>query len=223
MAKCTSAKASGHMIVACLCDVRCAALQLRLRSQGLEDPEAAQGLLAQLPGLLSFLAAAAEGGRSGGPPGCVLVAAAAGHDGDAAVVAIAHVMRARRVSCYEALLLASRRRAALQLKVRVRSCTPWVKDESRELGLMLRNAAGLLLLSASRHRCTQQEAHLENPPYLTAASISFVVYVIALPPLQPDDADLVDVIRARDAGAAPRHPQSLGRQNREPNLISGRS
>ena len=78
----------------------------------------AQGLLAQLPGLLSFLAAAADSGRSGGPPGCVLVAAAAGHDGDAAVVAIAHVMRARRMTCYEALLLASRRRAALQLKVR---------------------------------------------------------------------------------------------------------
>ncbi len=92
-------------------------LKVCVLSQELEDPTA-QCLLAQLPGLLSFLAAAADSGRSGGPPGCVLVAAAAGHDGDAAVVAIAHVMRVRRLTCYEALLLASRRRAALQLKVR---------------------------------------------------------------------------------------------------------
>ena len=92
-------------------------LHLCVRLQELEDPTA-RCLLAQLPGLVSFLAAAADSGRSGGPPGCVLVAAAAGHDGDAAVVAIAHVMRARRMTCYEALLLASRRRAALQLKVR---------------------------------------------------------------------------------------------------------
>jgi hypothetical protein len=85
--------------------------------QGADEPTS-QELLSQLPGLLAFLKAATEPGRGGGPPGCALVAAAAGHDGDAAVLAIAHVMRARRLSCYEALLLASRRRAALQLKVR---------------------------------------------------------------------------------------------------------
>ena len=85
--------------------------------QGADEP-APQDFLSQLPGLLAFLKAATEGRRAGGAPaGCVLIAAAAGHDGDAAVLAVAHVMRAQRLSCYEALLLASRRRAALQLKV----------------------------------------------------------------------------------------------------------
>ncbi len=112
-----------------------ALLKLCVRLQELEDATA-QGLLAQLPGLLSFLAAAANSGRSGGPPGCVLVAAAAGHDGDAAVVVIAHVMRARRMTCYEALLLASRRRAALQLKVS--------KVRAQDLRCMLCNIARVL-------------------------------------------------------------------------------
>lgn len=89
---------------------------MRASVQGIPDA-AARGLLQQLPSILEHVrAATAVGAR-------VLVAAAAGYDGDAAVVVVAHLMASRGLPCHEATIEASRWRAALQLKVSLKPYT----------------------------------------------------------------------------------------------------